>query len=310
MLHTGSIAAWPSTERRDRVRPVLQGGGAVCVGRPDLGEHRQGDLRRGARADVQAGRRVDARDRSASVSSQLGQHRRGALAAGDERDVRHPGLDRAVSTSSPRRARARRPRPRWRPGRSLAPGPARGTLPADAPPSARARATGRLPVHEHQGRGDHRLQEDLERAAGQARVGDRDQPLRPVRRPRRPSRGVMRSRADSPVSRAAGAPRTGRSTRRRCRRRSPPSCRPAARAPGRRPWRWSGARRGPPSRGRTGCDRSAADPPWPTDLCWSSLASAPSLTKLANNQSPRSRSRAIVHHVNLRPTSRPTTAKQ
>ena len=200
----------------------------------------------GARADVEPGRDVDARSSSSAhaVGAQLGEHAGAALGWRPGRRRGRPPRGRAqrVQLVAPVRgdderevagrrlsvARRRRRRRRGRARRR-----------SRRPPGDR-----RLADDEHPRRGQHGLEEDLDRAAGEARVLRRSR-RRPRWRSRRPSgpsprrSGRIRSSTASPVCERLQRSRRARCARRRRRRRSPRSSRRRARARRRPPRRWS-----------------------------------------------------------------------
>ena len=137
------------------------------------------DLARRARADVEAGRHVDPGELLVghAVAAQLRQHAGAALrAARRGRRTAAPPRARGAACAARRgRARRRRARGRRAAGRGARRRPRRPSKPSSPPTRTSARAIGVSPDHEHPRRGQHRLEEHLDRAAREARVlhGDR-----------------------------------------------------------------------------------------------------------------------------------------
>ena len=176
MPHTGSAArAGAAPDARVRRRGAARRAGAQGH---DLGQDRQRHLARGAGADVEAGGRVHGRPLRV-VEVEGGDDRLAPLAAGDEADVRHarphgglerPGLVAPVGGHDHRRQ------------------PLHARVVRDLEPDAgaeRGQRGGDRGVADHRdgGGGDHRLEEDLQRAAGQAGVDDGQRPVGVGRRP-------------------------------------------------------------------------------------------------------------------------------
>ena len=121
-------------------------------------------------------------------TSSAAEHRGTAPPAGHQPDVRH---------ACPQRCRQHRllvppvrrddHRAQRRPASGSPASAGRASYPSAAPRSTSAARDRRRPVHEHQRRRQHRLQEDLQRAAGQAGVGDRHRALADDRRRRDPT---------------------------------------------------------------------------------------------------------------------------
>ena len=212
--------------RRDGARPRPD--------RHDLGQDRQRDLLGRARADVEPGRRVDARPLLGREVERVEHRRRRAGGA-------RPARRRA------RRRRARRAAPALlvvpceatttasasggtrRPSRT---GRAHRVARAARASPASARAIGALAVHDDQRRGHDRLEEDLERPARQARVVHDDGPglgRLGASAARRVGRDPQQHRLARCPARPAPAP--ARSPPRTRRRRTRRSCRRRARAP-------------------------------------------------------------------------------
>ena len=178
------------------------------AGRPPGGRRARRPSRRGStpRPRRAYGRRCRARPASCTrlrrSAPSAAEHGGAAPGLATSATYGHLGGAPRPRGSPPRRGRARRPR-RASASAAIAVRAARRGAPRSpraAPTATSARAIGRVPETWTSGGGMHGLQEDLERAAGQARVVHDDQARRAPARRCAAGSGVIRSSVDAPVA--------------------------------------------------------------------------------------------------------------